>query len=142
MKYVIAALFSALLLLGWLYRSTNAELAGTKTALAAAESANKANAEAIMRFERSMLNTDAVLSGWNEDRTTIAGIRDTVRQSFGEVMDEKFKAWRALPVPPDAWRLLLEAPHNHKNSNGPSNSTVQPHAALPGNDNPQQRDKR
>ena len=46
-KYLIAGLCSALLVLGWLYRMTNEELADTKTSLAVAVEANKTNQEAI-----------------------------------------------------------------------------------------------
>ena len=106
-KYVIAGLIAVLLVLGWLYRSTSAELTDTRTNLAVAEGVNKANIEATARLERSMGNTDKVLSGWNEDRTTLAGVRSATRQAIKEAMrDETFKAWAVSPVPPDAWRML------------------------------------
>lgn len=110
MKYLCAALASALavavvslLVLVWLYRSTSADLADTRTSLAVAEGVNKANEEATARLERSMGNTDKVLAGWNEDRTTLAGVRSATRQAIKEAMrDETFKAWASSFVPADA----------------------------------------
>ena len=94
MKYVCAALCAALLVMGWLYRSANNELADTKTSLAVALEANETNRKAIARLERSIENTDNILAGWNEDRTTLAGVRSATRQAIKEAMrDETFKAW-------------------------------------------------
>lgn len=131
-KYVIAGLCAALLLLGWLYRGANNDLADTKTSLAAAEAANESNRAAIVRLERSMENTDKVLSGWNEDRTTLAGVRSAARQAIREAMrDETFKAWASGAVPADAWRLLREAPD--PNGNGSSVPSGGASGGLPGN---------
>ena len=133
-KYVIAGLCASLLLLGWLYRGANNDLAATKTSLAAAEAANESNRAAIARLERSMENTDKVLAGWNEDRTTLAGVRSATRQAIREAMrDETFKAWASGVVPADAWRLLREAPD--QNGNGSSVAPGGASGGLPGNVN-------
>lgn len=134
-KYLIAGLCAALLVLGWLYRDANNELTDTKTALAVAVEANKANQESIARLERSIGNTDEVLAKWNQDRTTLAEVRSATRQAIKEAMrDETFKAWAASLVPDSAWRLLREAP------GADGNDITQPagrtDARLPGNDNP------
>lgn len=120
--------------MGWLYRGANNDLATTKTSLAAAEAANESNRAAIARLERSMENTDKVLSGWNEDRTTLAGVRSAARQAIREAMrDETFKAWASGAVPADAWRLLREAPD--QNGNGSSVPSGGASGGLPGNAN-------
>ena len=143
MRYLVAGLCAALLLLGWLYRSASIDLTDTKTALAVAEGVNKANAEATARLERSMGNTDKVLAGWNEDRTTLAGVRSAARQAIKEAMrDETFKAWASSLVPADGWRLLRETPDAHKDSAGASGTSGQPDAGLPGNGNTTERVKR
>lgn len=143
MKYVAAGLCAALLLLGWLYSNTCTELTDTKTALAVAEGVNKANAEATARLERSMGNTDDVLAKWNEDRTTLAGVRSATRQAIKEAMrDETFKAWASSPAPADAWRLLNGSPDAHKDGAGAAGSPGQPDAGLPGNANTGQRGQR
>ena len=137
-KYLIAGLCAALLVLGWLYRMANEELADTKTSLAVAVEANKTNQEAIVRLERSIGNTNEVLAKWNEDRTTLAEVRSATRQAIKEAMrDETFKVWASSLVPDSAWRLLNEAPG--ANRNGTAGSTGQPDAGLPGNGNPSKR---
>ena len=110
MKYVCAALCAALLVMGWLYRSANNELADTKTSLAVALEANETNQEAIVRLERSIGNTNEVLAKWNEDRTTLAEVRSATRQAIGQavrnhvqrcfdVRDAKFAAVAVLATP-------------------------------------------
>ncbi len=100
MKYVVVGLCAALLLMGWLYRGVRTELTDTKTALAVAEGVNKTNAEATARLERSMANTDTVVAGWNEDRTTLAGVRSVIRPAIKEAMrDEVFKNWASSLAP-------------------------------------------
>ena len=142
-KYVIAGLCAVLLLLGWLYRDACTELTDAKTDLVVAEGVNKANAEATARLERSMGNTDDVLAKWNEDRTTLAGVRSATRQAIKEAMrDETFKAWASSLVPPDAWRLLNDSPHSDKDGAGAAGSPSQPDAGLPGNGNTTERVKR
>lgn len=142
-KYFIAGLCAALLVLGWLYRSASTDLVDTKTALSVAEGVNKANAEATARLERSMGNTDDVLAGWNEDRTTLAGVRSAARQAIKEAMrDETFKAWASSLVPVDAWRLLNAPSDAHKDGAGSAGSPGQPDAGLPGNGNTTERVKR
>lgn len=137
-KYVIAGLCAALLLLAWLYRSANNELADTKTALAVAVEANKTNQEAIARLERSVRNTDEVLAKWNEDRTTLAEVRSATRQAIKEAMrDETFKAWASSLAPGGAWRLLRETPG--ANGNGTSDASGGAASRLPGNGNPRER---
>ena len=137
-KYIIAALCAALLLLAWLYRSANNELADTKTALAVAVEANKTNQEAIARLERSVRNTDEVLAKWNEDRTTLAEVRSATRQAIKEAMrDETFKAWASSLAPGGAWRLLRETPG--ANGNGTSDASGGAASRLPGNGNPRER---
>ena len=138
MRYLVAGLCAALLLLGWLYRSASIDLTDTKTALAVAEGVNKANAEATARLERSMGNTDKVLAGWNEDRTTLAGVRSAARQAIKEAMrDETFKAWASSLVPDPAWRLLRETPG--ANGTGTSEASGGTASGLPGNGNPRER---
>ena len=137
-KYIIAALCAALLVMGWLYRSANNELADTKTSLAVALEANETNRKAIARLERSIENTDNILAGWNEDRTTLAGVRSATRQAIKEAMrDETFKVWASSLVPDSAWRLLNEAPGAERN--GTAGSAGRSDAGLPGNVNPQKR---
>lgn len=140
-KYVIAGLCAALLLLGWLYRGANNDLAATKTSLAAAEAANESNRAAVARLERSMENTDKVLAGWNEDRTTLAGVRSATRQSIREAMrDETFKAWASSPAPDDAWRLFREATlSGGANENDSSVPSGRASGGLPGNADPATR---
>ena len=138
MKYAVAGLCAALMLLGWLYSNACTELTDTKTALAVAEGVNKANAEATARLERSMGNTDDVLAKWNEDRTTLAGVRSATRQAIKEAMrDETFKAWASSLVPADAWRLLNETPG--ANGNGPAESADGPASGLPRNEDSHKR---
>ena len=130
-KYLIAGLCAALLVLGWLYRDANNELTDTKTALAVAVEANKANQESIARLERSIGNTNEVLAKWNEDRTTLAEVRSATRQAIKEAMrDETFKAWAASLVPDSAWRLLREAPG--ADGNGPLVPAAGASGRLPG----------
>ena len=137
MRYLCVALAVAVLVLGWLYRSASTELADTKTSLAVAEGVNNANAEATARLERSMGNTDKVMSAYNKDRTTLAEVRNTTRQAIREAMrDETFKAWASSVPPADAWRLLRETPYPHKDSAGASGSSGRSDAGLPGNGNP------
>lgn len=138
MKYVCAALCAALLVMGWLYRSANNELADTKTSLAVALEANETNRKAIARLERSIENTDNILAGWNEDRTTLAGVRSATRQAIKEAMrDETFKAWASSLAPGGAWRLLRETPG--ANGNGTSEASGGTASGLPGNGNPRER---
>ena len=133
LKYLCAGLCAAMLLLGWFYREAHLELQGTKTALAVAEGVNKANAEAIARLERSVEITDTVLAGWNEDRTTLAGIRSAARQAIKEAMrDETFKNWASGAVPADAWRVLHEAPGADTGSSDTSRASGGAAGPVPG----------
>ena len=130
--YVIAGLCAALLAVGALQRCTSAELADAKSDLAVAREVNEANRSALARLERGMENTDKVLAGWNEDRTTLASVRNAARQAIREALrDETFKAWYLAPAPADAWRLLREAPDAGGNGvSGPSGGAA---GGLPGN---------
>ena len=134
MNYVCAALCAVALLLGYLYHDADRELSDTKARLETAKAVNDANAKAAERLQRSIENTDRALAGWNEDRTTLAGIRSATQQAIKEAMnDEIFKAWATGVVPDDAWRLLHATPDSRKNSSGTAGPSVQPAAGLPGN---------
>lgn len=139
MKRLLAGLCASLLLLGWLYRGEVRGHADTKAALAVAEAVNESNRAEIARLERSLENTDEILAGWNEDRTTLAGVRSATRQAIREAMrDETFKAWASSPAPADSWRLLREAPG--ENRNGSSVPSGGPLGGLPGNADPGKRE--
>ena len=118
-KYIIVGLLTTLLFTCWLYKGARNDLADARANLAVAENVNKANAEAIARLERSIINTDAVLAGWSKDRATLAGVRDAARTAIKEAIrdDETFKDWASGSVPPDAWRLLRDA-DNRKDGTG------------------------
>ena len=132
MRWIAGGLALALFVLGWKYHMASEELAVTKMSLAVAVEANETNKAAIARLERSIENTDKVLAGWNEDRTTLAGVRSATRQAIKEAMrDETFKAWGAAPAPDDAFRLLGEAVD--ADGNGSSGSAVRATGELPGN---------
>jgi hypothetical protein len=143
MKYVVAALIAALLLLGWLYRSANKELVDIKGELATAQAVNAENARTMANLERSIQTTDKVLADWNQDRTTLAGVRNATRQAMKEAIhDENFKTWADSLVPSAAWSLLREnypigadADYSAQPSGGAA-------GGLPGNANTNQRDKR
>lgn len=138
MKYACAALFAALLLLGWLYHCASDELVTVKTNLAAAKAANEANQAAILRLERSIKNTNAVLAGWDKDRTTLAGVRSATKQAIKEAMqDEVFKRWCKDPAPDFAWRLLGEAIGSDRDSYPVSTDSTA--GRLPGNSNTNKR---
>lgn len=140
MKYLCAGLCVAMLLLGWFYQSIHTELVDTKTALAVAEGVNKANADAMERLERSIEITDSVLAGWNEDRTTLAGIRSAARQAIKEAMrDETFKNWASGAVPADAWRVLHEAPDADTGGPGASGTSGGAAGPVPGVPDPGRR---
>lgn len=112
-KYLIAALLAACLLLGWMYRMANNDLAQAKTDLAVAVEAAEQNRRAAERLERSLNNTNNILAAWQEDRTTLQGVRNAVRSDIKKAMkDESFKAWATVSVPADAWRML-EAARSH-----------------------------
>ncbi|MDR2056149.1 MAG: hypothetical protein LBQ10_09825 [Desulfovibrio sp.] len=130
--YIIAGLCAALLSVGALQRCTSTELAETRADLAVAVEVNEANRQAVERLERGMENTDRVLAGWNEDRTTLAGVRNAARAAVREAMrDETFRAWYLAPAHNDAWRLLNEAVD--AGGNGVSGPSGGPAGGLSGN---------
>ena len=52
------------------------------------------------------------MAEWDEDRTTIAQIRNETRKAIKEAMkDETFKAWANTSVPANAWSLLQQTPN-------------------------------
>lgn len=131
-RTLCAALCAALLALGWLYNGASRELAAAKTSLASALAVNEANNAAVERLERGLENTEKTLAGWNEDRTTLAAVRNATRQAIREAMrDETFKAWASAPAPAAAWRLLRETPD--ADANGSSDSSGGAAGRLPGN---------
>lgn len=131
-RWVAAGLAAALLLIGWLYHNASEELATTKLTLAVALEANESNKAAIGRLQRSMENTDKVLAGWNEDRTTLAGVRSATRQAIREAMsDETFNTWASEPAPADAGRMLNA--HIGTDGNDSVGSPGGASGGLPGN---------
>ena len=140
MKYAVSALLGIIALLGWFYHSASVELTETKQSLAVAIEANETNVKAIARLERSIDNTNQVVAAWDQDRTTLANIRNTTRQAIKEAMrDETFKAWASAPVPADAWRMLRES--IDQNGNCASGSAGCPVDGLPGNSSGGKRDQ-
>lgn len=130
--YIIGALCLALLVTGWQYRKTDAKLTDTQKTLAVAEAANATNLKAIERLERSIAATDKVVSGWNQDRQTLAGVRSATKQAIREAMrDETFKAWANALVHPDAIRLF-NAPIG-ADGNDSAGATGGADGRLPGN---------
>jgi len=110
MKYIVAALCAAVLLFGWLYRNANNQLFVVKGELATAQAVNVENAQAMAALQHSVETTDKVLADWNQDRTTLAAVRNTARQAIKEAIhannNESLRAWADTPVPGDAWGLL------------------------------------
>jgi hypothetical protein len=131
LNWLIGGLCAALLAVGGLYQCTRLELAETRADLATAEKVNEANRTAMERLERSLENTDKILAGWNEDRTTLDSVRSATRAAIKEAMrDETLKAWLVAPAPADAWRLL-NAPFD-ADGNGISGSSGGAAGGLPG----------
>jgi transcriptional regulator len=130
--YIIAALGATLIIVSLMYRDTAGDLEQAKTDLAVADQVNQANRAAIAHLEHSLAVTDKIMDEWQEDRTTLAGVRTAARQAIKEAMrDEMFKAWAAAAAPPDAWRLLHETPDANGNSAPlPSGGVT---GGLPGN---------
>ena len=116
MKYLCVFLAFVLFLVTWAYRTTAESLESARTELAVATAMNKANETAFAILERSMVNADKVLAGWNKDRTTLAGVRNATKQAIREAMrDETYKAWSTVRLPDAAVRLLHKTTDAHKN---------------------------
>ena len=142
MKYLCAGLATALLLVVWLYKATSNELTSTKTALAVVVEANKASMAEIVRMEHSLDIAGKAVAGFNEDRTAIIGLRNVVRQTIKETANELFTTWLRSFAPADAWRVLNEADGGHKGDARSSVTAGSSASGLPGNANPDARDKR
>jgi LysB family phage lysis regulatory protein len=147
-KYIIGVLAVALLVLGWLYYQTRSDFAdaraaltAAKTALAAAVAANEANQAALARMEDSAKNTDKIIAGWNQDRTTLAGLRGATRQTIKEVLkqNEDAQVWAAARVPDAVFRLLRENHHADGNKNPARDAALGAVGQQPGNADPNQR---
>ena len=142
MKYLVFALIAALLLMGWLYRSANNDLAAAKGDLAVAKAVNAENARAMADMERSAETTDRVVAGWNKDRTTLAEVRNAARQAVKEAThekDESFKAWADSFVPDSAWSLLRKDFSPGADANNGTVPSVGASGRLPGNADSGQR---
>ncbi len=138
MKYVCAALIVVVLALGWFYYGANSELTVTKASLATAKAVNDENAKSFARLERSMSISERAITGWDDDRTTIAQLRATTRQSIREAMkDEMFKIWATGAVPSDGWRMLRQS--TDQNGSGAKNPSRNSDAGVPGDRNPGKR---
>lgn len=131
-RYIIIGLCAALLTVCGLYAREIINHADTKSALSLSEAVNASNHAEIVRLERSMSNTDKVLAGWSEDRTTLAEVRNATRQAVKEAMrDETFKAWASSAAPGNAWRLLRETDSANRDCPfDPADGTA---CGLPGN---------
>lgn len=137
-RYIIIGLCAALLAICGLYAREIINHADTKSALSVAEAVNESNRAEIMRLERSMSNTDKVLAGWSEDRTTLAEVRNATRQAVKEAMrDETFKAWASTAAPASAWGLLRETGDAAQDC--PSDPADGAACGLPGNADPGKR---
>lgn len=133
-NYIIAALCAALLVVGLLYRNASGNLDQARTDLAALHQVDQANQKTIKRLEDSLAVTDRIMGEWNEDRITLAGVRNAARQAIREaIRDETFKTWFVAPAHDDAWRLLnkaFDADADGNSAAGPSNGSA---GGLPGN---------
>jgi len=141
-KYIILALVVALLVVGWLYRNDHKELANTQAALSVAQAVNDANAKEVQRLEKSVETTDKVLSSWNKDRTTLAGVRNAAQQAIKEAVraqDQSFRVWADTPAHPVAWSLLNENYPVGANANYSAHSPGGAPGGLPGNTNTAKR---
>jgi glycyl-tRNA synthetase beta subunit len=144
-KYGIAilAVFSGalvilLLVLGFFFHRTSAELADLQSKYELVEAVNEANKKAIARLDKNIESTDRIMSGWNENRTTLSALRDEMRRAVKEAMkDEVYKAWASTMAPDSAWRMLREASDKIRNN---SAGTAKGAAAkLPGAGDPGKR---
>jgi hypothetical protein len=139
--YIIAVLVGCLLLVGTLYKCTRDELVETKSSLAVAVEVNEVNKEALQRLDLSIQSTDRVVAAWDKDRTTLAAVRNATRNAIMEAMNnnEIFKIWASGIAPDDAWRML-NANHD-ENGSGAASPAYSAPAGLPGNADPEKRDK-
>lgn len=112
MKYLYPILITALVMLGLALYLSERKLEEARAELAVAEEVNKINLKSIEQLERSIKTTDKIMAEWDEDRTTIAQIRNETRKAIKEAMkDETFKAWANTSVPANAWSLLQQTPN-------------------------------
>jgi transcriptional regulator len=131
-SYIITGLCAALAVIGLLYHNASGDLDRARTDLAVAEQVMQADKVAIKRLEQNIAVTDRIMDEWNEDRTTLAQVRNTARQAIKEAMrDETFKSWAASLAPPDAWRVLGAAVDAH--ANGAADPSGGVAGGLPGN---------
>ena len=132
MKYacIVLAVLSVLCLMALNYQ--DAALSTARERLATAQTVNAENAKALEVLTRSMSINERAITGWNEDRTTIAQLRATTRQSIREAMkDEMFKIWATGVVPADGWRMLRQP--TDKDGSGAKPAAPDPDAGMPGN---------
>ena len=110
MKYVYPVFITALIMMGIALYLSERKLEATQAELAVAEEINKINLKSIEQLERTIKTTDKIMAQWDEDRTTIAQIRNETRKAIKEAMkDEVFKVWANTPVPAGAWSVLQQA---------------------------------
>jgi hypothetical protein len=137
---LLIVMAAALLFVGKLYTGALADLGAARTSLETAQAVNDANIQAQEKLERSMAATDKALAAWDQDRTTLAGVRAAARQAIKEAMrDETFRSWAVQPVPADAWRLLRETPDPDRNADGVDRAAGGSDGGLPAIGDPGKR---
>lgn len=110
MKYLYPVFITAFIMLGIALYLSDRKLEAAQAELAVAEEINKINLKSIEQLERTIKTTDKIMAQWDEDRTTIAQIRNETRKAIKEAMkDEVFKVWANTAVPNDVWRVLQQA---------------------------------
>lgn len=138
MKYLCAALGVLLVLVLVAFCFTNDALTDARHDLAVAHAVNAENAKSVEAMNRSVSISERAITGWDEDRVTIAQLRATTRQSIREAMkDEMFKIWATGAVPADGWRMLHKS--TGKDGSYPKDAPRSPDAGVPGNSNSPKR---
>lgn len=116
MKYVIAILIGALLLLGSIIFlslkcfNLKDELAATQTNFAAAVEANKSNMSTIEDLYAELNKRDQLIKDMSDSMAIIAKERDDARSAFKNMVTEnpEVRSWATIPVPDNVWQLFNE----------------------------------